>query len=154
MEKKLAHSEEILLQCGEVPEIMIANKGHIVLTMSRNGLRSHGKEIQDVEVGENEYKLLSQYFFTNKQMNYDIKCKDFTIIYTLRKEELMTVLNSNPYCYEYFCMEKDRDYYNPSELEVIPCKVCKGNTYHTLCGCPRLHYMPIKSHIIFKQNKK
>ena len=32
-----------------------------------------------------QYKIISMYSFINKPINYDIKCKDYTIMYTISK---------------------------------------------------------------------
>lgn len=86
IEKKLTHPEEILIPYNTVPDIYIANNGKIVLSMNQIDSKNHGKKIQSFKIKENEYKILSLYFFNNQAVNYDVMCKDYTIIYSLKKQ--------------------------------------------------------------------
>ena len=65
--------------------MIIANNGTIALTMNRPEVSNHGKEIQVFNIGKKDFKILSLYFFSNQAMNYDVMCKNYTIIYTISK---------------------------------------------------------------------
>lgn len=155
IEKKLTHPEEIVIQFNTVPDILIANNGRIALTMNRVGSSTHGKEIQAFDIGGDEYKMLSMYFFANKKVNYDVVCKKYTIIYSLKQEALQELLLTNPYCYELYCMNRDKDKCNENDLEIMSCELCRETkAHHTLFECPKLHFMPIRNMLILKTLSK
>lgn len=84
--------------------------------MKNAGNKSDGREIQIIKADQKEFKLVSQYFIINKPINHEIKCKDYSITYSMSSKELKEILSTNPYCYEYFCMARDRDRFNPNDL--------------------------------------
>jgi hypothetical protein len=50
--------------------------------------------------------------------------------------------------YELYAYLRDKNKYLIDELEVLKCEFCK--TKHTKFTCPRIHYIPIKMHVIDK----
>lgn len=120
--------------------------------MSRIGLASHGREVQSIKIPPKEFKILSLYFFINKEINYDIKCKDCAIVYSLPRKDLEAIMSTNSSSYEYYCMMKDKDRFNPSEWETHKCDLC--SVHHTVFDCPRLHFIPINNIIIARMLAK
>lgn len=83
------------------------------------GYRIHGKEMQSIKVKKSDYKLLSLNFLFNKEMKYDIKCKDYCVIYTIKKSEICNIIQSNPYNYQFYCMTKDKYLFDPDQFETF-----------------------------------
>ena len=91
----------------------------------------------------------------NRPINYDIVCKNYSIIYSLKKSILESILSTNPYCYELYCMNRDKDLFNSNDIETELCNLCADTkSHHTLFECPRMHYIPIKSVVISQIMKK
>ena len=56
-------------------------------------------------------------------------------------------------------MSRDRDRFNPNDLEIENCSLCSNKyhkAYHTFFDCPKFHYQPLKQLVIEKElkNKK
>ena len=50
----------------------------------------------------------------NQLLEYDIKCRDYCIVYQLSKEKFKEIILHNPYNYQYYCLMRDKDQYNPN----------------------------------------
>lgn len=133
---------------------MIANGGKISLHANALGFRIHSKKMQSIPLSKDDFKLLSFKFLFHKEMNYDIKCEDYCVIYKLSSEDLRNIIEGNPYNYQYYCMMKDKDKNDPSEFETLNCDICKSLSRHTVFNCPKIHYIPLKQLVIIRYNEK
>ena len=154
VERKLAHPEEVILGFNKVPNIVIVQGGEISLNAHRNGYKLHGKPMQSVKLEQSEYKLLSFNFLLNKLMGYDIKCQDYCIVYEIAKEKFEEIIFHSSYNYQYYCIRRDRDNYNPNDFGTINCDLCGEKEKHTIFECPQIHFVPIKQHTINKHLAK
>lgn len=94
-------------------------------------------------------KLLSLGFIKSKNVVCDIKSLAYSILFYLSNEELIDILKQTKMDYEHFCLMRDREEYLLNENELYRCLNCPRE-FHNKLICPKLHYIPVKSHIIHK----
>lgn len=91
-------------------------------------------------------------FFTGTNRNISAKCKDFTTLLAIKREEFIKVLQNNSDDFEKFCMIKDQillyNNYFPLKLRCFCCK----QLGHFVGECPLVHYFPDKEKIIKTYN--
>jgi hypothetical protein len=93
--------------------------------------------------------LLNTDFITLSSSKYDIRSKDYSIVHCLRFEEFKSILSGFSKDYEYYCFLKDRAKSVLNEHETIPCTDCRQK--HTRFACPKLHFIPIREHVVHKE---
>jgi hypothetical protein len=91
-------------------------------------------------------------FLLDRPLSYDIKCIDYTIFYKVSLKSFLSILENYPYDYEYYFMIKEKDKFLLNEFEIEKCHICQ-NERHTMFKCPRLHYIPLKQHVIGRYTK-
>ena len=55
--------------------------------------------------------------------------------------------------YHHFCFLRDKNKSTLDEFEVYPCEYCPGK-HHTKFTCPKLHFIPLKQLVIYKEQSK
>lgn len=53
--------------------------------------------------------------------------------------------------YLHYCFLRDRNKSMIDEYEVFSCEFCKSK--HTKFTCPKLHFIPIQQHVIYKEQR-
>lgn len=147
--KKVCHPEELLVKKGEPMKLFILQKGEIGLcarfhqtmfSIITDRIRIENKQ---------EPKLLSLGFIKSKNIICDIKSLTYSILFYLSNEELTEILRQSKMDYEHYCTIRDRDTSMLNENELYKCPNCPRE-FHNKLICPKLHYIPVRSHIIHK----
>lgn len=94
--------------------------------------------------------MISLGFLKNRKFRFALKSKEYSVLYYLTREDFESCLKENEFDYQLWCSAKDKDEYLFGENEIYECKVCQKDEKHDPFDCPKLHYLPIKQHIINK----
>ena len=65
-------------------------------------------------------------------MDYDIKCQDYCVVYEIDKKKLEEVILHSAYNYQYYCIRRDQENYNPNDMGTISCDLCGEKEKHTI----------------------
>lgn len=88
-------------------------------------------------------------FITLARQSYDIRSKDYSIVHRLRFEDFKAILVNFAKDYEFYCFLRERSKYILDEYETVRCERCSAK--HTKFDCPKLHFIPLKEHIIQRE---
>ena len=61
---------------------------------------------------------------TRKKNNFEIKSKEYSVVYVLGFEKLMQTLKESEMDYHHFCYLRDKNETNTNEYEVFDCEFC------------------------------
>ena len=145
VERKICHPEEIIQKKGTICEFYILQQGNIAFSC-RNGSTSklNGKKIEFIKISKKEKpKVLSLDFIKNKEINFDIRSVNYSIVYYLEMGKFIEALKGCEMDYELYCMLRDKNESILDENNLYLCSICK-TSYHNKFQCSRLHYRPIK----------
>jgi hypothetical protein len=67
-------------------------------------------------------------------------------------EDLLDTLRETHMDFEHYCFLRDRNKHILDEYEVFSCQNCK-KIKHTKFTCPKLHFVPIRQHVINKAQR-
>ena len=151
VERKICHPDEIIHKKGTVCEFFILQQG-IVAFSCKNGPNSklNGKKIQFIKVSKKQKpKVLSLDFIKNKEINFDIRSVNYSIVYFLEMGKFLESLRSCSMDYQLYCMLRDKNDNILDENNLYHCSICK-TSYHNKFQCSRLHYRPLKEVVILK----
>ena len=85
-------------------------------------------------------------------MMYTLKSMSYSILYYINNEDLITQLQQTNLDYEHFCSQRDKHHISLDSFELYECEHCVGE-FHSKFNCPRLHFIPIKQHVVYRYLK-
>ena len=77
-----------------------------------------------------------------------MKSLQYSSLYCLSYQTSIAILQGSEMDYEHFCQLRDKSRHIVDEYEVFTCTLC--GKYHMKFDCPKIHYIPLEQHIIFK----
>lgn len=153
--RKIAHPEEIISKKGQPIDFLILDKGQLDYICKNSSKAVNGKSILKLKASKSgRSKLISLGFIKNKKFNFQLKSLDYSLIYYLSRTEFEECLKQNSFDYQLWCSARDKDEYLLDENEIYECKICEKGICHDPHGCPKMHYIPIKQHVVFKYLNK
>ena len=154
IEMNISHPEQMLRSLDDDYNLLILREGVIGYTTKRRNCFFNDMVIDEVAVLERQRPfILGLEFLTLRRPNYEIKSLEYSMIYFLSYDGLISTIKESPMDYLHFCFIRDKNKCVLDEFEVLLCEFCK-NKKHTKFTCPRLHYTPIHQLVIFKEQRK
>ena len=149
----ISHPEQLLRRVDDEKNLLILREGTIGFTAKRRNCKFNDMTIDRVKVLDNERPfILGLEFLTRHKPNYEIKSLEYSVIYSLSYDDLISILKDSHMDYLLFCFLRDKNKSTPDEFEVLECEICKNGQKHTKFSCPRLHYIPLHQIVIYKEN--
>lgn len=148
--KKVAHPLELLVKRDDNLRLLILKKGEVAFCIRNHNQRSSSVVLNTLRVDSKEApRLVSIGFVRPRASLHDIRSQSYSILYELEKEAIIAILKQSRLDYEHYCVLRDRSEHMLGEDEPHACKEC-SHEYHLKLSCPKLHYIPLREHVINK----
>ena len=146
----ITHPGEVIENKDDMARVCILKQGSVAFCSKINGSSFNNSVIDKIEVKKGENSILLSLEFINplSVKNYELQSKEYSVLYTMDIETLREILKEKDRDLEYFFYLKDKSKHIMDEFEIKKCEFCKSK--HLKFRCPKLHYMPIRQQIIYK----
>ena len=149
LELFFAYPEEIIFNQDRSSNMLILRQGKVGFATKLAGSDHNETIVNEVKVKEEgQPRLLSFDYIFHRIINYEIKSLGYSFLSQIDYSVFKEIIKERKYDYEHYCQILDKCQNILDFYEFIECDVCK--TKHSKMRCPKLHYIPIRQHVINK----
>jgi hypothetical protein len=109
IEMHICHPEEIIQHIDEPHNLLILKGGEVGFTCRKNGCDFNNTVVDQIKVSNiSEPLLLSLSFINTPRLTYEIKSLEYSILYFLDFESIMSILKESEMDHELYCLLRDK----------------------------------------------